>query len=111
MVLILHVLGNGLGKCIPQTRYSSVRSETRVCAKTHQMNVLGYEPSFNCVKQPFMAKKKTRKVPPSPADLSSAISGYEKESREAEATLAAQKLTKTKEGKQRDFSRTVRIRQ
>jgi hypothetical protein len=33
-----------------------------------------------------MAKKKLRKVPPSPADFSSALSGYEKESREAKRT-------------------------
>jgi hypothetical protein len=88
-----------------------VRSKTRVCAKARQMNSFGFESSLKCVKLSSTAKKKTRKIPCSPADISSGISRYERESREAEATLAAQKLTKTKEGKQRDFSRTVRIRQ
>jgi hypothetical protein len=59
-----------------------------------------------------MAKKKTRQVPPSPADFSSALSGYEKESREAEAKLDdANRLKERGRSRRENFNQALRIRQ
>ena len=44
-----------------------------------------------------MEKKKPSEVPPSPPDLPSAISGYEKESAEAEAKLRDTAATERKD--------------
>jgi hypothetical protein len=54
-----------------------------------------------------MAKKKIRRVPKSPPDLSSTMSAYEWESSEAEIKLRDEKAADGKTRKREDFSQAA----